>query len=540
MKYVFFTFLIVVFGVHLLHAQSTTLKLPTATSASDFTVTDSSNNVLMKILGNGRVGIGTSNPNEPLEVASSTARAIISDGGGSTRRGLLLVGPTSSSDYARIESFFYPSTGKPLVINNSGQGKVGIWTTNPQQALHVNGTIYSSSGGFKFPDNTTQTTAAVSSQWTTSGSNIYYSTGKVGIGTSTFNGTLSLAGDDGILASGTHGSGTALSLGAGTRLMWYPRKSALRAGNVNGTEWNDGSIGNYSAAFGQNTIASGVSSLASGSSTTASGSAAAAFGTSTTASGTNSFAAGSTAQATGTGSVALGLNATASGYSAIAIGEGVTASGDRSIALGTWVSTAGQYGSCIIGDASTSQTAITNSLSQNQMTMRFDGGYKLYTRANLSNWVELASGGNSWSSSSDSTRKENFLTADGEYFLSSLSKLKLGSWNFKGQDPKHYRHYGPMAQEIFHYFGYDGIGTIGNDTTLATADMDGIIMICLQALEKRTEELLKAKETLVTLKEVLHERQSEIIELKKAVAALAGLHKEQSLIISTSERGSNE
>lgn len=45
-----------------------------------------------------------------------------------------------------------------------------------------------------------------------------------------------------------------------------------------------------------------------------------------------------------------------------------------------------------------------------------------------------------------------------------------------------------MAQEIFHYFGKDDYGTIGNDTTLATADMDGIMMIALQALEKRTAE----------------------------------------------------
>ncbi len=45
-----------------------------------------------------------------------------------------------------------------------------------------------------------------------------------------------------------------------------------------------------------------------------------------------------------------------------------------------------------------------------------------------------------------------------------------------------------MAQEMFHYFGKDDYGTVGNDTTLATADMDGIMMIALQALEKRTAE----------------------------------------------------
>ncbi len=46
-----------------------------------------------------------------------------------------------------------------------------------------------------------------------------------------------------------------------------------------------------------------------------------------------------------------------------------------------------------------------------------------------------------------------------------------------------------MAQEIFNYFGKDDFGTIGNDTTLATADMDGIMMVAIQALENRTRAL---------------------------------------------------
>jgi hypothetical protein len=433
MKYVFFAFLIVVFGVHLLHAQSTTVKLPTPTSASDFTVTDSSNNVLMRMQGDG-----------------------------------------------------------------------------------------------------------------------------------------------GWYLQGTFNTGTIPIEGAGTRLLWYPKKAAFRAGNVSGTQWNDGDIGSYSAALGWNTKANGNYSTAFGYGNTASGSAAVAFGNTSTALGNYALASGynctavttastamgyqsmasgdvSTAmgfQATASGhystamgrqtsasgdfSTAMGYQATASGSYSTAIGRETSASGYSSTAMGAYVSTDSNFGSFIFGDYSTTST--TTSTASNQMTMRFHGGYRLFTHSNLASGVSMGNGANSWSTISDSTKKTNFKQADGEYFLSSLSKLKLGSWNYTSQDPQQFRHYGPMAQEIFHYFGHDGIGTIGNDTTLATADMDGIIMICLQALEKRTRELKEAQETITRLNEEFQRQQAELAELKNAIRALTGASDQENQGVSISEK----
>ncbi len=71
------------------------------------------------------VGIGTSSPHELLEIAGTggnTSRMIVSDGEGYNRRALLFVSPSSSYNYARLESFKYGtgSGGLDLKINTTG------------------------------------------------------------------------------------------------------------------------------------------------------------------------------------------------------------------------------------------------------------------------------------------------------------------------------------------------------------------------------------------------------------------------------------
>jgi hypothetical protein len=114
--------------------------------------------------------------------------------------------------------------------------------------------------------------------------------------------------------------------------------------------------------------------------------------------------------------------------------------------------------------------------------------------------VTVIEGQVGFTSSSDRKKKENLRPVAGEEVLRKVGELSLTSWNFIGHDPKQFRHYGPMAQDFFAAFGHDGIGTIGTETTITSTDMDGILMIAAQALEKRTVE--QEKRTVEQKKEI--------------------------------------
>gem|GEM_PF-2167777 len=88
--------------------------------------------------------------------------------------------------------------------------------------------------------------------------------GNVGIGTNAPDAKLEVT-NGAVLFSGTTGS-TPIS-GTGSRMMWTPDKSAFRAGFVNGGQWDAANIGDYSAAFGHSTEATGTASTAMGIST---------------------------------------------------------------------------------------------------------------------------------------------------------------------------------------------------------------------------------------------------------------------------------
>lgn len=352
--------------------------------------------------------------------------------------------------------------------------------------------------------------------------------------------------------------------GAGTRLMWIPSRSAFRVGTVSSavdSAWNANNIGLFSFAAGYNaiassyystaigynniakginstsignaTLASGYNSMAMGYATVSSGEAATAMGNNTKATGWYSTSMGSNTTASGFASMALGVystasanysmamgsSATASGWASTAIGHSVKASGESSVAMGKFVNTNSKLGSFIIGDADPYLQGETIVGIENQFVGRFANGYWLMTCGdkgngnptdNVRTGIRAGAGANAWSSISDSTKKEKHQIIDSEGLLQKIAKFRLTTWNYKGQDPKVFRHYGPMAQDFYAAFGKDNYGTIGCDTLINQADFDGINFAAIQALVKRTDELMRSNNNLTNINEALKAKNEEL------------------------------
>lgn len=329
--------------------------------------------------------------------------------------------------------------------------------------------------------------------------------------------------------------------GTGRRMLWYADKGAFRVGYISGNNWNKDSIGAYSIAGGYDSYASGSGAVAMGNFNSAIGDLATVFGGgnialgkaafatggAVTANGTYSFAAGlynhadgycavalgqansatgqfSTAlgqvtSASGTASTAMGASTSAEGLASTAIGLACTASGDYSVAMGRRVSINGKAGAFFFGDSDPHNKGVRPIGFADQIAMRFNGGYYFISSdAGGDIGVRVTAGGNAWSSISDVRRKENFVPVNGEAFLQKIATLSLTTWNYKGQDVKTFRHYGPMAHDFFSAFGKDALGTIGCDTLINQQDFLGVNLIAIQALEKRTTELTRENARLST------------------------------------------
>ena len=208
--------------------------------------------------------------------------------------------------------------------------------------------------------------------------------------------------------------------GAGTRFMWYPGKAALRAGYVEGTQWDNANMGSYSMAMGYSTKASGLVSTAMGDFTVASGYRSTAMGEATTASGLSSTAIGYISTASGDRSTAMGEATTASGYastamgfgtaatgdSSTAMGVGTTASGGGSTAMGVGTTASGPY-STAMGDGSTASGESSTAMGKSSKASG------LYSTA--MGWYSIASGSYSMAIGDSTTAESGYEMAIGRY-----------------------------------------------------------------------------------------------------------------------------
>ncbi|HET6232628.1 MAG TPA: tail fiber domain-containing protein [Longimicrobiaceae bacterium] len=255
-------------------------------------------------------------------------------------------------------------------------------------------------------------------------------------------------------------SGTGIPVeGAGTRMMWYPRKGAFRAGGISGTQWDAANIGSYSVAAGQDVRASGDNATA------------------------------------------FGIRATAAQVSSFAVGEDVTASGAASVAMGYHAHTNARQGSFVFSDRSSVDTLRAG--VNHSANWRVSGGFRIFTSSNLSTGVTLQSGATVsnwgqasaviststgaylstsgvWTNNSDVRRKYAFERVAGEDVLTRLRSVPITTWSYKVDDTG-VRHLGPMAQDFHRAFG------LGNDSvTVNSVDESGVALASIQALDARS------------------------------------------------------
>jgi hypothetical protein len=308
----------------------------------------------------------------------------------------------------------------------------------------------------------------------------------------------------------------------------------LGRGNTSDTTYTsslgfDNLTSGYAAtSFGYSNIVQGKGAIAGGYKSNALGNYSVALGINATASGHSSVALGDSSKALGSNSISLGNQSYSSGNYSNAIGYLSKATANYSNAFGTRVTTNNKEGSFVIGDYVTNSSAdFLFADEPNRFLARFENGYTLYTDSDISSFtkygVYLTNKSNSWSSISDSTKKERFIASVGEEVLKSVLEMRVGTWNYIGDTERiNNRHWGVMAQDFYHHFGKDKFGTVGSDTLIASADFDGVVFAAIKALEERTKvlqvenaalrELVKTNTKELNKYDVLSQ---ELIELKK-------------------------
>jgi hypothetical protein len=154
--------------------------------------------------------------------------------------------------------------------------------------------------------------------------------------------------------------------------------------------------------------------------------------------------------------------------------------------MGSGANTNGKDGSMVIGDDAYFQTAYSS--ADNQLTMRFIGGYRLWSSyPDSTAGVYMRHGQSGWSNYCDRNIKENFRELDGEELLEKINNIPVTEWNYR-QGDRSLKYIGPMAQDFYSAFHLGGTDSLG----INTIAIDGVNMAGVKALEKRTREMKTA------------------------------------------------
>lgn len=163
----------------------------------------------------------------------------------------------------------------------------------------------------------------------------------------------------------------------------------------------------------------------------------------------------------GCGGTAIGVRATSS------TGIGMWATSDTRAVVGTLgaVSCAGTYavGGCTAAGIGVRGVSATESAAS------FAGGAG-------GGGTCTYSGGAGWDCTSDTNLKEGFAPVDGAWVLDRLVAMPVTSWSMRG-DAEATPHVGPTAQDFHAAFGLGG-----SDTTINTADAQGVALAAIQGL----------------------------------------------------------
>ncbi len=365
-------------------------------------------------------------------------------------------------------------------------GGVGIGTNSPSEQLEVDGTIYSSSGGFRFPDNTVQTTAATgaASGWQDLGPVVELTNpaDSVGIGTSSPIAKLDVAGDVNIEEKLRVGPANT-NLGANTLVSGFDNHADGDFSVVAGGAQNTASASNSAVGGGSTNIASqAFATIAGGLANQASGN------TSTIGGGNGNSASGFLATISGgTGNVASGQAATVPG------GTSNQAQGCNSFAAGAHSYARHDGAVVIFANSNDSDGDSAYSTGPGQLVLRADSGFYMGDVSgeaviDPTHFMSTSTGAylsktGVWSNVSDAEKKENFKPVDGAALLERLARMPVRRWNFRN-DTADDTHIGPTAQDFHEAFG---LGS--DDRHIATTDADGVALAAIKALYIQNQQL---------------------------------------------------